>query len=251
MTKPPIHLFTPSPALLFLLAFLFGSGLHAQWPSFDVSSAVGSNFTDKTTPYFSMISSEIGSHPFVLRSADYRFRAGVSYHYYLPYPKFEYAQQQQGGLPFVEGTIIVTSNLALHGVVSTAAQSTGSEQSFIHIQGWGFRLFLTDTPGNDWSLSTRFSTLNSPKNYRLTTLDTRIDKEWQISTFHLRTGLGSNTYKATITMDEENVPSMVRGYTPYFSVGAILRFQSIVFAPDIRISGDGVQLTLSLQKGFH
>lgn len=234
-----------------LLTFLFGSGLHAQWPSFDVSNAVGSDFTDKTTPYFSMISSEIGSHPFVLRTADYRFRAGGSYHYYLPYPKYEYAQQQRGGLPFAEGIIIVTSNLALHGMVSGVAQSTGSEQSFVHIQGWGFRLFLTDTPGNDWSLSTRFSTLNNPKNYRLTTMDAMLDKEWQISTFHLRTGLGSNTYKAAIFIDTEPAPSTVRGFTPYVSLGAVFWFQSIVFTPDMRLSNNGVQLTLSLQKGFH
>lgn len=231
---------------LFALTFLCSTA-YSQWPSFTLKSTGYSDFKEQTSPYFAMISSQVSTHPVVLRSIDSRFRAGVNISGHSPYSDLNEIGLRPGILPTLSGAVIVTSNLAFHGMVSGLPHATG----LTSVQGWGLRLFLTDDPKNDWSISTKFSRLDNPNKYRLSTIDFVVEKEWQLSSLHLRAGLGSNTYKSRIFIDGDDIPSSVRGSAVYVTFGMIFNYQRFLLYPEFYVSQTGIQLGLGLQKGFH
>ncbi len=227
--------------------FLLCSTAFAQWPSFTLRNYHYSDFKQQTSPYFSMLSSQISVHPFVLRSADSRFNAGMNLSGFNPYSDIGKVGLRPGLLPSLEGTIIVTSNLAFHGTISGLTHATG----LVWIQGWGFRLFLTDDPGKDWSISAKFSRLDNVGNYRLSSIDMILEKEWQLSSFHFRTGLGSNSFKSKIFIDGDEIPSFIRGSDTYATFGVIFQYNKFLLCPELYLSQEGVQLSLGLHRVFH
>ncbi len=234
--------------LLLGFTILFsGSTLYGQWPSFTFSDLDGAGFTKNTQPYFSMISSQISTHPFVSKSPDQRFRSGVNITGALSYSDLNKIGIKQGLLPTAEGIIVASSNLAFHGMVSGLIQSSG----FVYMHGWGFRLFLTDNPGNDWSVSTKFSKIYSPDYYRLTSIDGVCEKEWTVSNIHFYTGFGSNYYKSRIFFEGDNIPTLVQDSFPYLVLGVIYKYHSFSVIPNIQNSKNGLLFNIEILKGFH
>jgi len=230
-----------------LLVFIIPISISAQWIEFDIDDIGGDNFKNEVEPFIKTVSIASVNHFEDQFKTNKRFQFGVAYSHGLNISSNESSADLLGGYPNIGGALIISDNLKLKGNFSIFSSGKDVVQSF----AYGVGLKITTNEVSNWRLSILFSELKGPSDIELKAMDTNINYGFMFKNLPVLIGVGSNSYKSRILIEDEGVPNTIKGNSLYISLAAQFNIWNITTTPLMKISPEALIVGVEFSGAVH
>jgi hypothetical protein len=230
-----------------LLIFIIPIAISAQMVDFDIENVESENFKNEVEPFIKTVSILSVNHFEDQFKTNKRFQFGVAYSQGLSISGNETSTNLLGGYPNIGGALMISDNLKLKGNFSIFSSGEDIVQSF----AYGIGLRIANNEAGNWRLSILFADLKGPSDIELKAMDTNISYGLMIKNLPVYIGVGSNSYKSKILIENDDIPNTIKGNSLYLSLAAQFNKWNFTTTPLIKINLDAIIVGIEFSGAVH
>jgi len=230
-----------------LLVLIIPISISAQLVEFDIENVESDNFKNEVEPFIKTVSISSVNHFEDQFKTNKRFQFGVAYSHGINISDNETAANLLSGYPNIGGALMISDNLKLKGNFSIFSSGDDIVQSF----AYGVGLRIASNEASNWRLSILFADLKGPTNIKLKAMDINISYGLLVNNLPVFIGVGSNSYKSKILVENDDIPNTIKGNSLYLSLAAQFNKWNFTTTPLVKISPDAIIVGVEFSGAVH
>ena len=223
-----------------LLILILPAFINAQMVDFNLKNINGKNFQDSIEPFITAVSISSANHFEDLLYTNKRLQIGVAFNYGVNISGNDTSSKLFGGFPSIGAGLMISENLKIKGTFAIFNSGEDLIQSF----AYGAGIKLSANENSSWHLSLLFSELNGPTDIELKSMDGNINYGFKIVNISTIIGIGTNSYKSKILIDDNELPNTIKDNTVYLLLGTKFAKGNFTTTPIIKFSPKALILGL-------